>query len=250
MKSPIVIQGAMQSELDYILANLEIKAKTEEAGFVFYECVLNGYPIVVSKTKMGEVAASIATVLAIKKYSPAFIINQGTAGSFDERFSIRDVVIGERICYISQFATEPDKETEPLNPWKKNEYKTVDNEIISYRCEENLLSWLKGLELLQRETVHFDTVGSGDVWTKSPELIKKYNREYGITCEAMECTGVYFAANSLNTPAVTLRVISNNEILNQPFDESTSVYSQKLSLEIAGAYILEVVGECIEEVEK
>ncbi len=240
MLAPILIQGALQSELDYLLNTLEIKNTAEEAGYIFYECLYNGYPVIISKTKMGEVSAAIATVLAIKKYSPVFIINQGTAGAFAMNMNVGDIVVGERICYISQFATEPDKETEPLNPWKREEYRTVDNEIMSYRCKESFLEWLKGLDVLKSDNVYFDTVGSGDVWTKSPELITRYNREQGITCEAMECTGVYFAANSLNTPAVTLRVISNNEVMNQPFDESTSLGSQKLALKVAEEYIKEI----------
>ncbi len=240
MTSPVIIQGALQSELDYLLNTLDVKSTVNQDGYVFYECLYKGYPVIVSKTKMGEVCAAIATVLAIKKYSPAFIINQGTAGAFAMHLNIGDVVVGERICYISQFATESDKETEPLNPWKRDEYKTVDNEIMSYRCEEKLLAWLKSLEVLKHDTVYFDIVGSGDVWTKSPELIKEYNSKYGITCEAMECTGVYFAAQSLNTPAVTLRVISNNEIMLQPFDETTSISSQKLALSVIDEYIKEL----------
>ena len=241
MPKPIIIQGALQSELDYILSVLDVKNKTEDAGFVFYECLYNGYPLVISKTKEGEICAAIATVLAIKKYNPVFIINQGTAGAFDMRLNIGDVVVGERICYISQFATEPDKEVEPLNPWKLNEYRTIDGEVMSYRCDERFLNMLKSSQALKSENVYFDTVGSGDVWTKSPDLIKKYNSEYGVTCEGMECTGVYFAANSLGVPAVTMRVISNNEITNQPFDETTSLHSQRLALKLAEEYINEVM---------
>ena len=235
-----MIQAAMQSELDYLLQQLAPKTKTEVSGFVFYECDYNGYPIVLSKTKEGEVCAAIATVLGIQKYSPCFIINQGTAGAFAMNFNIGDVVVGERICYISQFATEPDKETEPLNPWKHDEYRMVDGDVMSYRCDKAFLNWLKDRDALKSKTVYFDTVGTGDVWTKSPELITRYNKEYGITCEAMECTGVYFAANSMGVPAVTMRVISNNEIMNQPFDEKTSVHSQKLALDVAIEYINEV----------
>lgn len=240
MNRPIVIQGALQSELDYLLEALKPNDKITESGFTFYECEYNGYPIIISQTKEGEVCAAIATVLAIKKYNPAFIINQGTAGAFAMHLNIGDVIVGKRICYISQFATEPDKETEPLNPWKRAEYRTIDGDKMSYNCDEQFLSWLEGRKSLRQETVYFDIVGTGDVWTKSPDLIKKYNREYGITCEAMECTGVYFAANSMGVPAVTIRVISNNEVMGQTFDEKTSIHSQKLSLEIAREYIDEV----------
>ena len=67
---------------------------------------------------------------------------------------------------------------------------------------------------------------------KYVKVIKKYNKDYGILCEAMECSGAYMAANSLKTPLISIRVISNNEIKNQPYDNKTDILSQKLVINI------------------
>ena len=232
MKKPIVIQGALQSELDYLLNCFEVKNINNIGSCVFYECIYNDYPIIIGKTKMGEICSAISTTLAIQKYNPLFILNQGTAGAFVEKLNIGDMVLGERVCYLSQFSTDENKEVDTVNPWKKEEYKTMDNEVVSYHADEKLLNMLKNLEVLKKENIYFGCIGSGDVWTKKPNQIKKYNKEFGIMCEAMECTGAYMAANTLGTPLISLRVISNNEIKNLKYDSSADELSQKLVVDI------------------
>lgn len=108
----------------------------------------------------------------------------------------------------------------------------MDNEVVSYNAAEKLLNMLKNLEVLKKENIYFGCIGSGDVWTKKPNQIKKYNKEFGIMCEAMECTGAYMAANTLGTPLISLRVISNNEIKNLKYDSSADELSQKLVVDI------------------
>lgn len=240
MNRPIIIQGALQSEIDYLLETFQIENKITFSGYVFYECIYKNYPIIVSKTKMGEISSAIATTLAIQKYNPLFILNQGTAGAFVEWLNKKDIILGKQICYISQFSTDKNKEIETINPWKKTEYRTIDNEVISYNANQKLLNWLQGLDILNKENIYFDIIGSGDVWTKDINQITKYNEDYGIVCEAMECTGAYMAANSLETPLISIRVISNNEIKKQEYDEQTGILSQKMAIDIIDEFLKDI----------
>ncbi len=103
---PIIIQGALYSEIDYLIDTIKPK-KIEYNNFIFYEGSYNNYPVIISKTKTGEITSSIATVLAITKYNPLFIINQGTAGACNEKINKEDVVIAEDVYYLSQFSMIP-----------------------------------------------------------------------------------------------------------------------------------------------
>jgi len=232
MNRPIIIQGALQSEIDYLLKTFQIENKTNFGGYVFYECIYKNYPIIISKTKMGEISSAIATTLSIQKFDPLFILNQGTAGALVEWLNKEDVIIGKQIYYISQFSTDENKEFDDINPWKKTEYRSIDNEVISYNAEPKLLNWLQGLDILNKDNIYFDSIGSGDVWTKDINQMKKYNENFGIVCEAMECSGAYMAANSLEIPLISIRVISNNEIKKQEYDEQTGILSQKIVINI------------------
>lgn len=240
MVKPIIIQGALQCEIDYLLQCFNLNKKTILGSYVFYECTYNNYPIIISKTKMGEISGAIATTLAILTYNPLLILNQGTAGASVEWLNKGDIVVGKQIYYISQFSTEKNKETDDVNPWKKDEYRTADGERISYKANNKLLNTLKGLKALKKSNIYFDVIGSGDIWTKKKDKIEELNKNYNIVCEAMECSGAYMAANSLGIPLISIRVISNNEIKKQPFDEKTAVYAQKIITEILDE-LLEII---------
>lgn len=232
MNRAIVIQGALQSEIDLFLKVFNVVKKVDVGSFVFYECVYKNQPIIVSKTKMGEIASAIATTLCVEKYNPLFIINQGTAGACVDWLSTNDIVVGTKIYYISQFSTDENKEIEEINPWKNEGYKTIDNEFVSYKTDEKLISNLKSLNALSGKNIYFDVIGSGDVWTKDIEKMAEYNAKYGVVCEAMECSGAYLASNSLGVPMVSIRVISNNEIKNESYDPQTGVVAQEKVIQI------------------
>ena len=236
-KRPILIQGALQSEIDFLLSRLSIDAKREIGGVVFYEGTYRDHPVVVCKTKMGEIAAAIATTVAIEAYAPVWILNQGTAGAFAKELHTGDVTVGERVVYLSQFSTKSDKEADALNPWKEDGYCTLDGETISLKTDARLLAWLKSLSLPVKGTLHFGTLGSGDVWTTGREQISAYRERFGILCESMECTGVYMAANSRGVPAVSVRVISNTELLGESYLPESADIAASCALDILDAWV-------------
>ena len=232
MKKPIIIQGALQSEINFLLEKLENKTEIHEGNFVFYEGTYRDYPIVISKTKMGEISSAISTTLSIKKYNPLCIINQGTAGALVDWLNIGDIVIGNEFYYLSQYSTDCMKEVEDINPWKKSGYKTIDNEFVSYNANEKFLDCLKNLEFLKSKNVYFGSIGSGDIWTKEIETMHQNHKNYGVLCEAMEVSGAYISANSLDVPLVSIRVIANNEITHQEYDEKYGIITQEYTLNI------------------
>ena len=114
----IVIQGALQSEIDYLLKIFDVLKKVNYCNYTFYECNYKGLMVIISKTKIGEISSAIATTLAIQKYQPEFIINQGTAGALVDWLNKGDIVVGNKIYYLSLFSMEENKEIDPINPWK------------------------------------------------------------------------------------------------------------------------------------
>ena len=230
--APILIQGALKSELDLLLNTFEVIQTRNVGGFEFHECIYQNLPIVVCRTRIGEINSAIATTLAIQTYHPRLILNQGTAGALTDWLNTGDIVIGTRVCYLSQFSTDADRDADPINPWKSNVYRTVDGDETAYHTEATLLQTLRNLCQSQGQNVYFDVIGSGDVWTKDPQQIHRYHQQYGVVCEAMECTGAYLAANSLQTPLVSIRAISNNELKHQTYDQSSGVLAQKFVLSL------------------
>lgn len=232
----IVIQGALQSEIDWLLAEFAPHTRREIGGFVFYECTYRDRPIVISKTKMGEIASAIATTLAIEHYRPAWIVNQGTAGALTDELHTGDLIVGTGVRYFSQYAEAPDRDLDELNPWKTDGYRTPDGEWISLDAHNTFLQWIRSLKPNSTGRVYYDVLGSGDVWSKTAEEIR-LRRATGAVCESMECTGAYMAANSQGVPLVSVRVISNNEMLGEAYDPSSGVIAQQFAHFLTDAWI-------------
>lgn len=104
-KRPILLQGAMETEIEYfkeVISNLE---KIELYGYDFYKGEIQGYPIIISKTKIGLIEASLATFIAITNFNPIAVINQGTAGACSKDLHTKDIVIGEKCININSYLT-------------------------------------------------------------------------------------------------------------------------------------------------
>ena len=230
--APLFIQGALASEIDLLLDALKPHREQIIGGFVFYESTFRDQPVIVGKTRMGEINSAIATTLAIEHYHPRIILNQGTAGALVDWLNTGDIVIGKRVCYMSQFSTDENRDADAINPWKTDAYRTLDGETVSYQADGTLLQSIRNACQKMSREVYFDVIASGDVWTKDPLHIHKCHQTLGAVCEAMECAGAYLAANSLGVPLVSIRAISNNELKHQIYHESAGATAQQFVLEI------------------
>lgn len=234
---PIVVQGALLSEIGFLLDEVKVRRRVRVGNCEFFECEYKNYPVVVSKTKIGEIASAMATTVAIQRYKPLLIINQGTAGALAYELDRGDIVVGEKIFYLSQFSTDEDEEMLAVSPWKTEEYRTLDGEVVSYAADRELIEILRGTKTLQSGNIIFGGIGSGDVWTRDSRIIEKYNRRYGVVCEAMECSGAYMTGNSFGTPVVSIRVVSNNELRGQKYEPETGIFAQEVTMKVLDEFL-------------
>ena len=82
-----------------------VGTKVEKIGaWTFWRGTVDGYPVIVSRTPMGASHAA-ATALAIERYHPQAIINQGTAGGHDPTLRVGDIVLGTSAVSLAAFKT-------------------------------------------------------------------------------------------------------------------------------------------------
>ncbi|MCR5796979.1 MAG: 5'-methylthioadenosine/S-adenosylhomocysteine nucleosidase [Eubacterium sp.] len=217
MRDIILIQGALDSEIDYYISKLENVNEVKVGSLVFYESEPMG--IVVQKTNMGLVYATLATTLAIEKYAPRIVINQGTAGTHTESVKVGDIVVGEKAYNIHDMTTPnlpPGEGSHPEN-WRAHMKRGVS---ARPECVCEFYEKLK-----KANTVHKGILGSGDFFTKEADRVKWLHEQYGHLSEDMESFAVYRTCNELDVPAVAIRIIANDEVKGIPYDE---VYGRKL----------------------
>ncbi|ART81153.1 5'-methylthioadenosine/S-adenosylhomocysteine nucleosidase [Oceanisphaera avium] len=95
----IGIIGAMEQEVATLRANLTDAHTITVAGCEFYQGTLNGQAVVLTRSGIGKVAASMATTILLERFSPTAVINTGSAGGFDPSLTIGDVIISSEVRF-------------------------------------------------------------------------------------------------------------------------------------------------------
>ena len=147
-KQPIIIQGAMEMEIEELLKSVNIEKKENINGFKFYIGEISGYPVIISETQVGIINASMATLLAIQTYNPVAIINQRIAGAHVDYIHRNDIVIGEKSVNINAFITGIKNKDEGSNPFEWQ----FDTRSIEINGVESLIDVAKNNKTERRDS--------------------------------------------------------------------------------------------------
>lgn len=240
-KNPIVIMVSMKVEANFLIEKLE-NAKCESINkYNFYEGTINGYPVVICYCHVMSLNAGIATFVAIQKYHPIAIISQGTAGAHGKNIHKGDIVVGEKCINIVSCRTPLKKEGEGSNSleWDLVNFLDGEDDRLEYQSGDNhLIELAKKIEY-SGGNVYFGIIGSGDVWNREADRILWLNQNFGTLCEEMEGIAVYTVANDFDIPVLGIRIISDNEILGEPYDRKIALKSQEFTYKFILQFIKE-----------
>lgn len=222
----ILIQGAMDIEVEHFIRNLEKKEKHTIAGYEFYTGYIHTSKIIISKTLVGVVNATTSTTIGIMTFHPDIVINQGIAGSHKTNIHIGDIVIGEKCCNINTFSMPTKEEGCSSNPfeWEPNKRgKEIQN------GDKKLVKIFKDFFKDNYEnTTYTGTLGSGDVFNREYDRIMWLQNRFHNLSEDMESIGTYCVCNKFKIPCVGIRIISNNELTNKKLDKEQTIRLQEL----------------------
>jgi adenosylhomocysteine nucleosidase len=93
----IGIIGAMEPEVVHLIQAIVAPVHCTIAGIEFISGSIAGKDVVVTRSGIGKVAASIATTLLIEKFAATHVINTGSAGGFVDTLAIGDIVISSEV---------------------------------------------------------------------------------------------------------------------------------------------------------
>jgi adenosylhomocysteine nucleosidase len=99
--------------------------------------------------------AAVATHIAIEKYNPIAIINEGTAGGHGRNVHKGDIVIGKKCINILSSQIPFKKENEGSNSldWELvNFISGEENRLIYQKADENLVRIAKQVEFPSRKS--------------------------------------------------------------------------------------------------
>ncbi len=101
------IIGAMQIEVEELIAHMTDRKEQTVSGITFTEGMLRGRRTVVARCGIGKVFAALCTQTMILLYRPEVIINTGVAGSMTDRLGIGQVAVADAVI-------QHDMDTSPL----------------------------------------------------------------------------------------------------------------------------------------
>jgi adenosylhomocysteine nucleosidase len=245
---PILIQGPMPIEAEKFAEKLE-KVKVEKSGtFVFYKGKLNNYPVIVAKTGKGMENTAAATAIAIEKYNPIAIINQGTSGGHDPSLNVFDIVLGKRTTNIGSLKTTSMVENEGIDPttWIPMDLMASEgsgsddnaSKVRHYEGDKDLLAAANAVkDTYTKGKVVEGTIGSADFWNNEVDRIKWIHEKYGTSVEEMEGASAAQIADAYKVPFLGIRILSNNKTNGGQYNPGTAAANQEYVYEVVKKYI-------------
>ncbi|TKD72381.1 5'-methylthioadenosine/S-adenosylhomocysteine nucleosidase [Pseudalkalibacillus hwajinpoensis] len=252
---PIIVQGPMPIEAEEFAQRLENVEEETSGTFVFYKGTLDGYPVIVTKTGKGMENTAAATAVAIERYNPIAIINQGTSGGHDSNLDVFDIVLGKRTVNIGSLKTANKGEGEGIDPtiWKPMDLMASEGSAGEDPEAENIRYYDGDPELLSSANAVKDTytkgkvvegtIGSADVWNNEVDRINWFHKKYGTSVEEMEGAAGAQIAAAYDVPFLGIRVLSNNKVNDGQYNPDTAAANQEYVYEVVKNYISSDAGE-------
>lgn len=201
MSNIIGIIGAMDIEVNGIVASMSDVTEKIISGIKFYSGKMYKKDIVVAKCGIGKVFASICAQTMILEFKPSVVINSGVAGSLVKNLDILDVAIAKNVV-------QHDMDTSPLGDPKglisgiNMIYIDVNQGVVDTLVKSADLASCKSL---------CGTIATGDKFISVPSEKKALNVEFGaIACE-MEGGAIGHTCYVNNIPFGVLRAISDGD---------------------------------------
>ena len=247
---PILIEGAMNIETDIFVKALKNPVAYRELNYLFVAGTYKNYPVVVVRTEIGLANAAASTALAIEKFNPVAVINQGTAGGHDSALKIGDIVIGGqsiglsavKIDYSNEGAGIDVTQQEMRGTYSYDEATKIFQPFTEYHADTTLFNIAFAVANKHENfNVISGTIGTSDTWLNCVDYINFLHEKYGSSCEEMETNAAAQICHTAGIPFIGIRVISNSALTGENFDVSSAKVAQNFVLLVVEDYIHKIL---------
>lgn len=240
--APLVVICAMETELAHLRVALEPGREERHAGRCAWLTALAGYPIVLSCCGIGMLSAAAVTEAVIGRYGPAAVFNYGCAGAHRPDLLPGDLVVGARVVAYDSVKITPGDAESHVRMWYLRD--GVQQRVESLPAAPHLLAAAQRAAAAWKgrhepwpivagwpaaaphraPRVFTGLVASANRWNRAPERIQELAARHESLCEDMEAAAIALTCASHDVPFLTIKDISNNELLratNTSFERET-----------------------------
>ncbi len=249
-KRPLLLSGAMDIEMQDMAKALTDAKEYTIGQWYFVAGMLDGYPVVVSRTEQGIANAGAATALAVKYFNPIAVINQGTSGGHDPELHTSDIVLGEYTIPSSAWRTNASAKGEGVDykafemigvaAYDKEKKSFVKS--VKYAADPKLMAAAEAvIDTYKDGKIVKGTISSSDEWNNQIDRMLYLHEVNGSSCEEMESNSVAQICKTYEIPYLGIRILSNTGLYNEDFNPKTGPQCQAYTLNVAKQYIKTVL---------
>ena len=194
------IIGAMELEVETLLAQMENKSAEVVAGSTFYEGQLSGLNVVVVQCGIGKVNAALCVQILCTKFGITHAVNTGIAGSLCAELDIGDLVVSRDAMYHDFDCVHFGY------PYGK----VPGMDVVSFPANETMIKLaFDAANGIHPGHVTVGRVASGDQFVAEQTLKNKIISNTQALCTEMEGAAIAQTAYRNGIPFVILRAISD-----------------------------------------
>ena len=227
----LAIMGAMEEEIEPLLAYFDDVKVTEFAKNKYYEVTYNGLDIVIAYSKIGKVFASLTASTLIEKFDCDTLLFSGVAGAINPTLKIGDLIIAKKLCQhdldITAFG-HPNGYVPGGEVFVETSKEL--RQIAFDTAHENGISVIEGV------------IATGDQFVHSPERKDFIESTFKADALEMEGASVAVVCDTLNVPCFILRAISDSADMDAGFDFDEFL---KSSAKTSAEYMIKIVDKII-----
>lgn len=205
----IGIIGAMEEEVEQIVAVMDVEKEETKASMTFRAGKLSGKDVVIVVSGIGKVNAAICTQILVDDFNVDYVINTGIAGSLNAAINIGDIVISDDVLHHDMDATNFGY---PLGQVPRMD-------TLSFPADKHLIEVAKAAcaKVVPEIGTHVGRIVSGDQFISDKATKERITKNFNGFCTEMEGASIAHTAYLNKVPFVILRAISDKA------DDSASV---------------------------
>jgi adenosylhomocysteine/aminodeoxyfutalosine nucleosidase len=227
----LAIMGAMEEEIEPLLAHFDSVNVVEFANNKYYEVSYNGLDIVIAYSKIGKVFASLTATTMIEKFGCDTLLFSGVAGGINPELNIGDLIIANKLCQhdldITAFG---------------HPHGFVPGGAVFVESSKKLNEVAKKVALDNGLKVIEGTIATGDQFVHSTERKNFIETTFNADALEMEGASVAVVCDALNVPFFILRAISDTADMDAGFDFDEFL---KSSAKNSADYLIKIVDELL-----
>lgn len=198
----IGIIGAMDVEVEEILARMEESRSETVSGITYHIGAMGGKECVAAKCGVGKVAAAVCAQTMILLYKPEAVVNVGVAGGIGQDIRIGDIV-------VSNGFVQHDMDTSAVGD-EKGLISGLNLVVIPSSEKLAKLTQETAERLCGKEKVHSGIIATGDQFISDRERLERIRDEFGACACEMEGGSIAQVCYLNGTAFTAVRAISDN----------------------------------------